>query len=108
VALGANCGVGAPDILSSLLDMSEAKPDATLIVKGNCGIPEFQGEKIVYSGTPELMADYVHLAIDAGATIIGGCCGTSCDHLKAMRRRSTITTRADGRRWTTWWRRSGR
>jgi len=85
VALGANCGVGAPDILSSLLDMSEANPEATLIVKGNCGIPQFQGEKIVYSGTPELMADYVHLAIDAGATIIGGCCGTSCDHLKAMR-----------------------
>jgi len=85
VALGANCGVGAPDILSSLLDMSEAKPDATLIVKGNCGIPQFQGEKIVYSGTPELMADYVRLAIDAGATIIGGCCGTSCDHLRAMR-----------------------
>ena len=85
VALGANCGVGAPDILSSLLDMSEANPEATLIVKGNCGIPQFQGEKIVYSGTPELMADYVHLAIDAGAKIIGGCCGTSCDHLKAMR-----------------------
>jgi len=85
IALGANCGVGAPDILSSLLDMNEAKPDATLIVKGNCGIPEFQGEKIVYSGTPELMADYVNLAIDAGATIIGGCCGTSCAHLKAMR-----------------------
>jgi 5-methyltetrahydrofolate--homocysteine methyltransferase len=85
VAVGANCGVGAPDILSSLLDMSGAKPDATLIVKGNCGIPEFQGEQIVYSGTPELMAEYVHLAIDAGATIIGGCCGTSCDHLRAMR-----------------------
>lgn len=85
VALGANCGVGASDILSSLLDMSAAKPDATLIVKGNCGIPEYQGDKIVYSGTPELMAKYVDLAVDAGATIIGGCCGTSCDHLKAMR-----------------------
>lgn len=85
IAIGANCGVGAPDILSSLLDMSAAKPDATLIVKGNCGIPQFQGEKIVYSGTPELMADYVHLALDAGATIIGGCCGTTCDHLRAMR-----------------------
>ncbi|GAB4348573.1 MAG: betaine--homocysteine S-methyltransferase [Oricola sp.] len=85
VALGANCGVGAPDILSSLLDMSEVRPDATLIVKGNCGIPQFQGDKIVYSGTPELMAEYVHLAIDAGAKIIGGCCGTSCDHLRAMR-----------------------
>ena len=39
VAVGANCGVGASDILSSLLDMSAAKPDATIIVKGNCGIP---------------------------------------------------------------------
>lgn len=85
IALGANCGVGAPDILSSLLEMSAAKPDATLIVKGNCGVPEFRGEQIVYSGTPELMAEYVHLAIDAGATVIGGCCGTTCDHLRAMR-----------------------
>ncbi|MCI5076231.1 betaine--homocysteine S-methyltransferase [Oricola sp.] len=85
IAVGANCGVGAPDILSSLLDMSEARPDATLIVKGNCGIPQFQGDQIVYSGTPELMANYVDLAIDAGAKIIGGCCGTSCEHLKAMR-----------------------
>ena len=85
VAVGANCGVGAPDLLSSLLDMSEANPDATIIVKANCGIPEFQGEQIVYSGTPELMAEYVHLAVDAGAKVIGGCCGTSCDHLRAMR-----------------------
>jgi len=85
VAVGANCGVGAPDILSSLLDMSAARPDVVLIVKGNCGIPEFQGERIVYSGTPELMAEYARLAIDAGATVIGGCCGTTCDHLRAMR-----------------------
>jgi 5-methyltetrahydrofolate--homocysteine methyltransferase len=86
VAVGANCGVGAPDILSSLLDMSDAKPGATLIVKGNCGVPEFKGDRIVYSGTPELMAAYVHLAIDAGAAVIGGCCGTTCEHLRAMRK----------------------
>ncbi|MEO1703436.1 MAG: betaine--homocysteine S-methyltransferase [Pseudomonadota bacterium] len=85
VAMGANCGVGAPDILSSLIDMREGAPDANIVVKGNCGIPEFQGENIVYSGTPELMGDYVRLAIDAGATIIGGCCGTTCGHLSAMR-----------------------
>ncbi|MCR9123944.1 MAG: betaine--homocysteine S-methyltransferase [Phyllobacteriaceae bacterium] len=84
-AVGANCGVGASDILSSLLDMRAGAPDATIIVKGNCGIPEFQGENIVYSGTPDLMADYVRLAIDAGAQVIGGCCGTSFEHLKAMR-----------------------
>jgi 5-methyltetrahydrofolate--homocysteine methyltransferase len=86
VGVGANCGVGASDILASLLDMSEAKPDATIIVKGNCGIPEFRGAEIHYSGTPELMADYARLAIDGGAKIVGGCCGTSFEHLAAMRK----------------------
>ncbi|MBS3649576.1 betaine--homocysteine S-methyltransferase [Pseudaminobacter sp. 19-2017] len=86
VAVGANCGVGAADILASLLDMTEARPDATIIVKGNCGIPEFRGTEIHYSGTPELMSDYVRLAVDAGAKIIGGCCGTSFQHLAAMRK----------------------
>ncbi|PZO77794.1 MAG: methionine synthase I [Mesorhizobium amorphae] len=85
VAVGANCGVGASDILASLLDMTAAKPDATVIVKGNCGIPEFRGTEIHYSGTPELMGDYVRLAVDSGARIIGGCCGTSFGHLAAMR-----------------------
>ena len=85
LGVGANCGVGASDILASLLDMTEAKPEATVIVKGNCGIPEFRGTEIHYSGTPELMADYVRLAVDAGAKIVGGCCGTSFAHLAAMR-----------------------
>lgn len=85
LAVGANCGVGASDILASLLDMTAEKPEATVIVKGNCGIPEFRGTEIHYSGTPELMSDYVRLAIDSGAKIIGGCCGTSFQHLAAMR-----------------------
>ncbi|HEY5819336.1 MAG TPA: betaine--homocysteine S-methyltransferase [Mesorhizobium sp.] len=85
VAVGANCGVGASDILASLLDMTAERPDATVIVKGNCGIPEFRGTEIHYSGTPELMSDYVRLAVDGGARIIGGCCGTSFEHLAAMR-----------------------
>ena len=85
LGVGANCGVGASDILASLLDMTEARPDATVIVKGNCGIPEFRGAEIHYSGTPELMADYVRLAVDGGAKIIGGCCGTTFGHLAAMR-----------------------
>jgi 5-methyltetrahydrofolate--homocysteine methyltransferase len=85
VAVGANCGVGASDILATLLDMTEARPEASVIVKGNCGIPEFRGTEIHYSGTPELMADYVRLAVDGGAKIIGGCCGTSFEHLASMR-----------------------
>ncbi len=46
VAVGANCGVGASDILSTLLDMTAANPEATIVVKGNCGIPEFRGAEI--------------------------------------------------------------
>ncbi|TSE10258.1 betaine--homocysteine S-methyltransferase [Mesorhizobium intechi] len=94
LGVGANCGVGASDILASLLDMTEAKPRATVIVKGNCGIPEFRGTEIHYSGTPELMADYVRLAVDAGAKIVGGCCGTSFQHLAAMRKALDAHTKA--------------
>jgi methionine synthase I (cobalamin-dependent) len=85
-AIGANCGVGASDLLSSILDMTENDPEATIVAKANCGIPVIQGEKVVYTGTPELMYEYTCLAMDAGAKIIGGCCGTSCDHLKYMRK----------------------
>jgi 5-methyltetrahydrofolate--homocysteine methyltransferase len=94
LGVGANCGVGASDILASLLDMTEGREDATVIVKGNCGIPEFRGSEIHYSGTPELMADYVRLAVDGGASIVGGCCGTSFAHLAAMRKALDAHTKA--------------
>jgi 5-methyltetrahydrofolate--homocysteine methyltransferase len=85
VAIGANCGVGASDILVTLLAMAERNGVEHLISKGNCGVPRFQGAEIVYSGTPDLMADYARLAVDGGAAIVGGCCGTSPEHVRAMR-----------------------
>lgn len=85
-AIGANCGVGASDLLSSILDMTAGDPDAVVVAKANCGIPVIKGEKVIYTGTPELMYDYTVMAMDSGARIIGGCCGTSCNHLKYMRK----------------------
>ncbi len=89
-AIGANCGVGATDLLFSVLDMTESGPTAeggtiAVIAKANCGIPRVSGDQVLYTGTPELMAKYAQLAIDSGAKIIGGCCGTSAEHLVAMR-----------------------
>jgi len=84
--IGCNCGVGASDLLASVLAMTEAAPNALVIAKANCGIPQVHGDTVTYSGTPELMAEYSRLALDAGARIIGGCCGTSAVHLAAMRR----------------------
>ncbi|WP_417768927.1 betaine--homocysteine S-methyltransferase [Stappia sp.] len=85
VAYGSNCGVGASDLLAAVLEITAAYPGAVVIAKANCGIPVIRGDEVVYTGTPELMADYARLAMDAGARIIGGCCGTSYAHLAAMR-----------------------
>ncbi|MEQ8827816.1 MAG: betaine--homocysteine S-methyltransferase [Parvibaculum sp.] len=92
-AVGANCGVGASDLLSSVLDITAANPDAIVVAKANCGIPEVRGDTVQYTGTPELMADYTRMAIDAGAMIIGGCCGTSYEHLRHMRQAIDSHTR---------------
>ncbi|MEL6423562.1 MAG: betaine--homocysteine S-methyltransferase, partial [Pseudomonadota bacterium] len=88
IAIGANCGVGASDLLVSVLGMrdeNDVEDQPVLIAKANCGIPEIQGDQVVYTGTPDLMARYAEMALDSGARIIGGCCGTTASHLKAMR-----------------------
>jgi len=86
-AFGANCGVGAADLVGTLLSMrSHAEDQDLLVAKANCGIPQFVDGEIQYSGTPELMAEYARVARDCGARIIGGCCGTTPLHLAAMNR----------------------
>ena len=93
VAIGANCGVGASELVATVLGITAARPEANVVAKGNCGIPQYIEGHIHYSGTPELMADYARLALDAGAKIIGGCCGTSPEHLAAMRHSLETYTR---------------
>jgi len=95
-AIGANCGTGASELVATVTGIAEARPDATVVAKGNCGVPAYVDGHIHYSGTPELMADYARLALDAGARIIGGCCGTTPTHLAAMRH--ALETHARGER----------
>ncbi len=85
IAFGANCGVGAADLLRTLLGFASVNPKLPVISKGNAGIPKYVHGHIHYDGTPELMAEYAVLARNAGAKIIGGCCGTMPEHLVAMR-----------------------
>ena len=84
VAVGANCGAGASDLVRTVLAMGEV--GRPVIAKGNAGIPRWVHGHVHYDGTPELMADYAVLSRDAGARILGGCCGTGPAHLEAMRR----------------------
>ncbi|KUF12366.1 betaine--homocysteine S-methyltransferase [Pseudoponticoccus marisrubri] len=85
LAFGANCGVGASDLLRTVLGFVAQGTERPIIAKGNAGIPKYEDGHIHYDGTPELMAEYAVLARDSGARIIGGCCGTMPDHLRAMR-----------------------
>jgi 5-methyltetrahydrofolate--homocysteine methyltransferase len=96
VAFGANCGVGASDLLRTVLGFVAAGPERPIIAKGNAGIPKYHDGHIHYDGTPALMAEYAVLARDAGVRVIGGCCGTMPDHLRAMR--DALETRAPGER----------
>lgn len=85
MAYGSNCGVGPATLVDSILGLGRKASDGDILVaKGNCGIPKYDDGRIVYSGTPEIMADYARMARDAGARIIGGCCGTTPDHVRAM------------------------
>ncbi len=96
IAFGANCGVGASDLLRTVLGFAAQGTDRPLIAKGNAGIPKYHDGHIHYDGTPSLMADYAVLARDAGVRIIGGCCGTMPEHLVAMR--AALESRATGLR----------
>lgn len=85
IAFGANCGVGASDLMRTVMGFIAAGTHRPVIAKGNAGIPKYHDGHIHYDGTPELMAEYAVLARDAGVRIIGGCCGTMPEHLRAMR-----------------------
>ncbi|MDO5620506.1 MAG: betaine--homocysteine S-methyltransferase [Paracoccus sp. (in: a-proteobacteria)] len=94
LAYGANCGMGASDLLRTVNGFVATGNERPIIAKGNAGIPHMEDGHIHYDGTPALMAEYAVLARDLGVRIIGGCCGTMPEHLRAMR--AALETRPQG------------
>jgi 5-methyltetrahydrofolate--homocysteine methyltransferase len=84
-AVGANCGNNLPDTEAAVAEMRAVNPELILISKGNAGIPEWHGTDLHYSGSPEVMAAYAARARDMGVQLIGGCCGSSSEHIALMR-----------------------
>ena len=97
IAFGANCGVGPSQLVDTILGIADnSAPDDVIVAKANCGIPQMGTDmKIAYDGTPEIMATYACMARDAGARIIGGCCGTKPAHIAAMRKALDSHRRGD-------------
>lgn len=83
--LGANCGHAPEEVLGFLPQMQEAAPGVVLIAKPNAGLPHMVKGEAVYDGTPEMMADLACQFSELGAQIIGACCGSSPEHIRAIR-----------------------
>jgi 5-methyltetrahydrofolate--homocysteine methyltransferase len=82
--LGANCGTGSDELVDAVKEIIGENPSLPVIAKANAGIPEVIGTEVVYTGSPEVMADYAAKVWKEGAILIGGCCGSTPTHIKAM------------------------
>ncbi len=85
LALGGNCGTGSDELIKAVDAMRSVNAEIVLVAKGNAGIPHVvKGGDIVYDGSPEVMAEYAVDVHKSGASLIGGCCGSTPEHIKAM------------------------
>jgi len=83
--IGSNCGNGI-EIMVEIAREFRRHTDLPLVIQSNAGLPEARGDRVVYPETPEFMAGKVNELVQAGVSIIGGCCGTTPDHTRAFRR----------------------
>ena len=83
--IGVNCGSGPAGIADLLRQMRYAVPDARFSAMPNAGFPEVVGGRILFPATAEYFADCATTFVSLGATVIGGCCGTTPEHIAAMR-----------------------
>lgn len=97
-AVGANCGVGAGDVVLAVSELAEADPGTAIVAKANCGLPAYTEGHLAYPHGPETMDAYADLAIRAGARLIGACCGSGPGHIAAIR--DAVDCRRSGRRVT--------
>ncbi len=84
LAIGGNCGRTLDDMEEVLRQMRAAVPEATLMAKPNAGLPRLVDGRAVYDVTPQVMAEYALRYVELGARIVGGCCGSTPAHIKAM------------------------
>jgi len=84
--IGVNCSGGPAQLLRLLKQMRQAVPNGKFWVKPNAGWPQQIGGRIMYPADPEYFGEYAAALLEAGASVVGGCCGTTPGHVAAMRR----------------------
>jgi 5-methyltetrahydrofolate--homocysteine methyltransferase len=84
-AIGANCGIGPSDVVVAASEIHRSAPEVAVVAKGNCGIPQVIDGTLWYPTSSDDMTAYAELALDAGAKIIGACCGSVPAHIAQIR-----------------------
>ncbi len=84
IVMGANCGTGPEEIEMVIEIMHKINPQAILVAKANAGLPKWVNQELYYDGTPQVMAKYAVRVRDLGAQLIGACCGSTPEHIRAM------------------------
>ena len=79
--LGANCGNGAENMIQIVQEIRSINKSIPVLVHANAGLPKYIDGKTVFPETPDETAKFVSRLIEAGANIIGGCCGTTPEHI---------------------------
>lgn len=82
--VGANCGNGIEEMIGIIEEIRSVNKEVPVLIHANAGIPEYQNGETVFPEGPDEMASYVPQLIHAGANIVGGCCGTTPEHIKRM------------------------
>ncbi len=94
--VGSNCGVGPDEVEQSVKRMIEVAPDALFWTEPNAGLPQLKGDRAVYEVGPERFADYAWKVARMGVRVIGACCGSTPEHIRAIAERIRIA-RGDAR-----------
>ena len=92
--IGANCGIGPEDVVAAAGALAKATPGIPIVAKANCGLPVFVNGDLQYPLQPEEMPPYTQEAIQAGARIVGACCGSVPAHIASIR--ATVNKDASG------------
>lgn len=82
--IGSNCGNGIADMIGIVKAIRSFDAKIPVMIQANAGMPELIDGKTVFRESPELMASYVDELVKAGSNIIGGCCGTTPEHIKEI------------------------
>jgi len=82
--IGANCGNGIEGMIQIVEEIRKVNKKIPVLIHANAGLPIYKDGETIFPETPEQMASYVYQLIDAGANIIGGCCGTTPNHIRKI------------------------